>query len=184
MNSSTPAGTMLQMENMSEKLVELFSSGMTLGEIYNYTEQDYEVVYNLGHNLYSQGRYLDAMKAFSFLVMHNQFERRFHNAMASSLQMLKMYNDAIQFYSMASVMDLTDPKPTYHTAECMIPLGMYAEALQALELVIKQSQAPEHAALLERAEALQQMVKKSHLADGQKPLVDPSKAFAESASVN
>lgn len=51
MNSSTPTGTMLQMENMSEKLVELFSSGMTLGEIYNYTEQDYEVAHNLGHNL-------------------------------------------------------------------------------------------------------------------------------------
>lgn len=184
MNASSRTETPLQLENISDKLVELFSTGMTIGEIYDYTEEDYEVVYTLGHNLYNQGRYLDAMKTFSFLVMHNQFERRFYNAMASSLQMLNMYKDAIQFYSMASIMDLTDPKPTYHTAECMIPLGMYAEARQALDLVIQQSKSPEHAALLERAEALLHMVDKSHLADGQTPLVDPSRAFPETPSVN
>ena len=169
---------------MSEQLVEMMASGMTLGSIFNYTDEDYEVVYALGHNLYSQGRYLDAMKAFSFLVMHNQFERRFYTAMASSLQMLKMYNDAIQFYSMASVMDLSDPLPTYHTAECMIPLGMYIEARQALELVIQQSQTKEFEALLERAETMLALLKKGHLGDDQTPMVNPANWAPATSSVN
>lgn len=167
-------------DNMSEQVVELLSKGVSLGSIYNYQDEDYEVVYALGHNLYAQERYLDAMKAFGFLVMHNQLERRYVNAFASSLQMLKHYKDAIQYYCMASVMDLGDPMPTFHTAECMIPLGMFADARQALELVVQQSGTPERTALRERAQALLALLERSD-ATGQPALVGIStSATAES----
>jgi len=158
-------------DNLSEQVVELLSNGGSLGTVYDYQDEDYEVVYALGHNLYSQERYLDAMKAFGFLVMHNQLERRYMNAFASSLQMLKLYKDAIQYYCMASVMDMEDPMPTYHTAECMIPLGMYAEARQALELVVEQAGTPERAALRERAQALLGLLDR-HKASGSPALIE------------
>lgn len=167
---------------MYERVLELMDSGMMLGDIFQYTDEDYEAVYALGHNLYAQQRYLDAMKSFGFLVTHNQYERRFMSAFASSLQMLKMYEDAVQFHSMASVMDLSDPKPTFHTAECMIALRMYAEARQALDLVIEQSRDEKHATLLQRAQALRELLIESHLGDGERPMVDASALFPLPAS--
>src|SRR5690606_20030859 len=110
-------------ENLPEQIAELLAHGGTLGSVYNYDDTDYEVLYALGHSLYGQTRYQDAMRTFGFLVVHNHMEKRYMNAFAASLQMLKSYKEAIKYYSMASLMDMSDPLPTYHTAECMIALG-------------------------------------------------------------
>lgn len=141
-------------EKLAEQLIELFSNGGTLGDVYEYNDTDYEVVYALGSDLYNQGRYADAMKAFGFLVIHNQWEKRFVSAFAASLQMCKRYEDAIQYYSFASVMDMRDPVPTFHTAECMIALGQLGDAKQALEIVVNQSGDEKHAGLKARAQAM------------------------------
>ena len=133
---------------------EAFANGNTLGDVMGYEARDYESVYALGHNFYRQARYLDALKSFSFLVMHAPFERRFTNAQAACLQMLKQYENAIAFHSLSSVMDMSDPRPTFHTAECLIALGRMEEAIEALNIVIKQSDAPEFAALKARAQGL------------------------------
>ena len=103
-------------ENLPEQIAELLAHGGTLGSVYNYDDTDYEVLYALGHSLYGQTRYQDAMRTFGFLVVHNHMEKRYMNAFAASLQMLKSYKEAIKYYSMASLMDMSDPLPTYHTA--------------------------------------------------------------------
>ncbi|MEC4720734.1 SycD/LcrH family type III secretion system chaperone [Noviherbaspirillum sp. CPCC 100848] len=145
-------------EKLAEQMVELFSNGGTLGDVYDYNSTDYEVVYALGSELYNQGRYSDAMKAFGFLVIHNQWEKRFVNAYAASLQMCKRYEDALQYYSLASVMDMRDPVPTFHTAECMIALGQLLEATQALEIVVNQCREEKDAGLKTRAQAMLDLI--------------------------
>lgn len=148
--------------NLPDDILDLFSQGVTLGDMAGYDEKDYAAVYALGHELYSQGRYSDAMKAFGFLVMHDQWEQKYMIAFAASLQMLGRYKDAILFYSNASILDLSDPLPTFHTAECMIPIGMLDEATEALGLVITQCEdKPELQPLKERAEALLSVVKQT-----------------------
>ena len=154
------------LEALIASVTQAFSDGATLGDLMGYEERDYEAVYALGHNFYSQARYLDALKAFSFLVMNNPLERRFSNAMASSLQMLKQYDNAIGFYSLASFMDIADPRPTFHTAECMIALKRMDQAVEALEIVIDQSNTPEFEALKTRAEALLGLIKSPQAAGG------------------
>jgi type III secretion system low calcium response chaperone LcrH/SycD len=151
MSTATPSAPP---EKLAEQITELLLAGGTLGTVYDYTDQDYEVLYALGHSLYSQGRYMDAMKAFGFLVIHNHLERRFMNAFAASLQMIKSYEEAIKYYTMASVMDMSDPVPTFHTCECMIALGMVDDARQGLGMVIGQCKSPQHDGLKSRAEAL------------------------------
>jgi type III secretion system low calcium response chaperone LcrH/SycD len=141
-------------DNLADEVAKLIFSGGTLGDVYNYNDQDYEVLYALGHSLYSQGRYSDAMKAFGFLVMHNHLEKRFVNAFAASLQMIKSYEEAIKYYTLTSVMDMSDPVPTFHTCECMIALGNVEDARQGLEMVVGQCRKPTHATLKERAQAL------------------------------
>lgn len=141
-------------DKLPEQIAELLSHGGTLGSVYNYTAQDYELLYTLGHGLYSQARYEEAMKTFSFLVMHNHLDKRFMNALASSHQMMKNHLEAVKYYSMASLMDMGDPLPTFHTAECFIAMGQTAEAKEALQFVIAQSKTPEKAPLKDRAQAL------------------------------
>ena len=141
-------------ESIAGQIADVFASGGTLGSMHGYEDRDYEAVYALGHNLYAQGCYSDALKAFAFLVMNNPFERRFVKAFASCLQILKQYEDAIQFHSLTSVMDMTDPGPTFHTGECLVALGRVPEAKDAFEIVLRQCKAPEQEALKQRAQAL------------------------------
>lgn len=141
-------------EHLEEQITELLANGGTLGSVYAYDDTDYEVLYALGHSLYAQARYQDAMRTFGFLVVHNHMEKRFMNAFAASLQMLKSYKEAIKYYSMTSLMDMSDPLPTFHTAECMLAIGYRTEAREALQFVLRQSDAPEYAELKVRAQAM------------------------------
>jgi type III secretion system low calcium response chaperone LcrH/SycD len=148
-------------EKLTQQIAEHMMAGGTLGSVYDYTEQDYEAVYALGHNLYSQGRYDDAVKAFGFLVIHNAWERKYLKAFGAALQMVEQYQEAIKYYTMAAVLDLSDPVPTFHTAECMIPLGMLEEAKQSLDLVVAQCKTPEQEPLKQRAQAMLALMNQS-----------------------
>ena len=59
---------------------------------------------------------------------------------------------------MASVMDMKDPVPTFHTAECLAALGRLPEARDALQIVIDQSTDSAHAALRQRASGLLELL--------------------------
>lgn len=140
--------------HISRQLADLFSQGGTLGAAQNYDDADYETLYTLGHRLYGQARYQDAVRVFGFLVLHNHLENRYTTAYASSLQMVARYPEAIQYYSMASLLDINDPLPTFHTAECLLAMGLVAEAKEALGFVLEQSDAPQYAELKTQAEAM------------------------------
>lgn len=147
-------------QQLAEQITNLLAHGGTLGSVYNYTDEDYELLYSLGHSFYSQGRYLDAVKAFGYLVIHNHLESRFANAYAASLQMIKSYEEALTYYSLVSVMDMSDPAPTFHSAECLLALGRVEEAREALGIVLGQCAEPRHAAMKARAEALRSLIDK------------------------
>lgn len=147
MNSATATA------NISEQVLELISHGGSVGSIFDYSETEYEAMYSLGHSHYSQERYLDAAKCFGFLVTNNTQEPRFISAFGCSLQMLKLYHDAIQYHSLASLLDLEDPLPTFHTAECFVALGMPDEAREALAQVVLQCKLPRWQELRQRSEA-------------------------------
>ena len=144
-----------ELERLSEHTVDLLANGATLKAIKGYTDEEFEALYTLGYNLYNQGKFAEAMQAFGFLLMHDQLERRYYKAFGSCLQMLKRYEEAVRNYSMASVLDLTDPEPTFHTAECMVALGMPTEAMEALDLVVRQTHdKADYKVMHERAQAM------------------------------
>lgn len=148
----------LPTELLAEQIGNLLLSGGVLGDVYDYSPQDYEVLYALGHSLYSQRRYGDAVKAFGFLVAHNHLERRYLSAFASSLQMVKNYEEALGYYSMASVMDLSDPLPTFHSAECLVALNRLQQAKKFLDIVVRQCTSQKYEALNVRAHALNELI--------------------------
>lgn len=142
-------------EKVATQVYDLLAHGATLKQIHGYTDDEMEAVYTLGFNYYNQGKFEEAMRLFGFLLMHDQMERRYYKAFGSCQHMLKKYTEAIRNYSMASLFDLSDPEPTFHTAECMIALGMKQEAKEALDLVVRQTaKRPEYAAMNERSAAM------------------------------
>ncbi|MDK2123488.1 SycD/LcrH family type III secretion system chaperone [Parachitinimonas caeni] len=150
-----------QIERLASDLTELWSIGGTLKDVYGFTPEECEAVYTLGYNLYNQGKFLDALKAFGFLLMHDHLERRYYKSFASALQMLKRYEEAIKHYSIASMLDLSDPEPTFHTGECMVGIGMIEEAKEAFDLVVRQTEKKEaYAVMHEQAKALLALLEK------------------------
>ncbi len=139
--------------------LDLLSKGGTLGDLYSYTDKEYEAIYVLGHGFYSQGRYHDALKAFGFLMLNNHMDRRFTFSFAAACQMLERYEEAVRCYAIAALMDASDPTPYYHIGECMICLNMPDDAAQVFQAVIDEA-GPKHAELKQRAENLRAMLLK------------------------
>ena len=155
---TTSTASAQQTEQLQEKFVEFLGLGGTLAQAQDHDETYLESLYSVGHNLYSNTQYLDAKMIFGYLSLQNHREPRYMNAYASSLQMLGDFKEAIKFYSIASLIDIEDPLPTFYTAECMLALDYVTEAREALGFVLEQCDAPEHAELKVRAEAMLALV--------------------------
>ena len=137
----TPSPTTQQQapgEDLTDQFLAYIARGATLGNLIGFQERDYETAYAIGHKLYMRHRFDDAVKIFGFLAMHNHLERRFVMAFASALQMAKDHASAIRIYTLAAIMDPDNPWPCFHTCECLIALGMKAEALEGLAIVVQQ----------------------------------------------
>ncbi len=108
----------------------------TLGELKGISHEELEAVYSLGFTQYRTGRYEDASKLFQFLVLFDHLNPKYWLALGAVQQVAKDYQGAIASYGYASFLDLENPKPQLHAAECFLALGdrqNAASALMALE---------------------------------------------------
>ncbi len=110
-----------------------FSEGFaTMRELKGITKAEMEAVYSVGFNMYRTGRYDDAEKIFRFLVLFDHLEPKYWLGVGAVQQVRKDYAGAISSYGYASFLDLSNPKPQYHAAECFLALGDKANAASAL----------------------------------------------------
>lgn len=127
--------TTQDINDLAQEVADFLFAGGTVADIYGIDTKEMEPLYALGHNLYNQARWTEALKVFSFLSYHNHFEQRFHVARGACQQMLKQYEEALGAYGAAYVLDASDPSVSLHIAECLIALGKKEEARGALENV-------------------------------------------------
>jgi len=142
------------LEDLPSLLLELFKQGATLGMIQGFSQDDLEKMYAVGHGLYTQGRFREAMRIFGFLAMRDHLDMRFARALAACLQMLKQYKQATEMYLLAYAMDMSDPSPNLHVCECLIAQGQGAAAREGLELLLETSDPQRHAGVRAKAQAL------------------------------
>jgi type III secretion system low calcium response chaperone LcrH/SycD len=142
----------------TESLKGLLKAGGTLGSALDITKDEREAMYQLGHSFYEQGRYSEAFKAFSLLVIWDHLEPRYLIALGGAAQMLGRWTDALQHYSTATLAKLDDPVPPYHCAECLIALERLPEAVESLELCLTLA-GDEQSVVKSRAEALLASIK-------------------------
>ena len=136
-------------ENTNTKLAEeldneikdvakkLFQDGATLGELKGITPRELNAVYQRGLGFYNTGRYDDAEKVFSFLVMFDHLEPKYWLAAGAVQQVKKNFEKAKAAYVQAAMLDIHGPKPQYYVAECYLALGQKDDALASLETLLE-----------------------------------------------
>lgn len=92
-------------------------------------------IYVLAYNLYQDKEYAQAEDYFRFLTVHDIECRKYWVGLAATLQMQKKFEEALDIYGWAALMDENDPWVHYRAAECLIALKRSPEALQALKSV-------------------------------------------------
>ncbi|HSW06941.1 SycD/LcrH family type III secretion system chaperone [Aquabacterium sp.] len=158
---ATSAGPRQQRVNEdTEALLRLLAEGGTLGSLMGLGADDLDALYALGLGYYGQARYTDAMKVFSRLVSYSHAEPRYLNALASAHQMLGHHERAVHYWGVSQLLDTSDPVPTFHTAQSLLALGLVNEAMEALDLVLRQCERQQrHGKLAVRAETLYALVR-------------------------
>ena len=118
-----------------EKIAEAakaFATGATLKEVRGITNDELEAVYSFGFGYYNTGRFEDAQKLFEFLVLFDHLNTKYWFALGAVQQARKDFQKAIASYGYSSFLDLENPKPQFHAAECYLALGDKANAASAV----------------------------------------------------
>lgn len=122
----------ISMEKIEEAAKKIAGDMATVRELKGITDAEMEAVYSLGFNFYQTGNIENAEKVFKFLVLFDHFEPKYWIGLGAILQIKKAFEGAITAYSYASFLNIHDPKPQYHAAECYLALGDRENALSAL----------------------------------------------------
>ena len=123
-------------ERISEAARRLAQDNATLKELKGVTNDELEAVYSLGFSYYNTGKFEDAQKLFEFLVLFDHLSSKYWFALGAVQQARKDYEKAVASYGYSSFLDLENPKPQYHAAECLLAMGdkgNAASAIMALE---------------------------------------------------
>lgn len=122
-----------------EKAADALANGepITLGDVKGISPAELEAVYAVGFNYYRTGRIADAEKIFKFLCMFDHLNQKYWTGLGAVLQVEKRIDRAIPCYGYAMMLDLDNPKPQYHLAECYLALGDKEAALATLEMLAK-----------------------------------------------
>jgi type III secretion system low calcium response chaperone LcrH/SycD len=118
------------LDALSRHLLE--ESG-TVAQIHGIGPDELEAVYALAHSLYSQARWAPALSVFNFLSLNDHLDRRHHMGRGACLQMQSRHGEALSAYSLAFLLEMTDPVALFHIGECLIALGRREDAQVALD---------------------------------------------------
>ena len=121
--------TQAQIEEAAKK----FLNGSTIKELKGIKNEELEAVYSLAFNFYRSGKYDEAEKLFNFLALFDHLNQKFWMGVGAVRQVKKDYAGAVQAYGYASFLDLKNPKPQIHAAECFLAMGDKRNAASSLE---------------------------------------------------
>ena len=110
-----------------------FLEGSTVKELKGITNAEMEAVYSIAFNYYRTGKYDEAEKLFNFLALYDHLNPKFWMGVGAVRQVRKDFPGAVQAYGYASFLDLSNPKPQLHAAECFLAIGDKRNAASSLE---------------------------------------------------
>lgn len=153
---------MLSPEDL-EKVVSAVMHGATVAQAAGISKDVLEGLYGVGRNLYASGNYADARTIFQALSIYDASDYRFWMGLGGSCQALEAYEAAVDAYQMASVAtSLKNPEPLFYAVKCLLRMNRKEDAVAGLQglLATADKTAPEHAAVLDKAKALLELLQK------------------------
>ena len=121
--------TQAQIEEAAKK----FMNGSTIKELKGISNNELEAVYSLAFNYYRSGKFDEAEKLFNFLALFDHLNPKFWMGVGAVRQVKKDFSGAVQAYGYASFLDLSNPRPQLHAAECFLAMGDKRNAASSLE---------------------------------------------------
>ncbi len=118
---------------ITEGVKELIERGATLKQLKGVSNEELEAVYSLAFGYYRTGKYDEAAKLFQFLVLFDHLNAKFWFGLGAVQQAMKDYQGAVSSYGYCSFLNLENPKPQLHAAECFLALGDKINAASSLE---------------------------------------------------
>ncbi|EMF9030715.1 TPA: CesD/SycD/LcrH family type III secretion system chaperone [Vibrio parahaemolyticus] len=112
----------------AEELLSFLEEGGTLKMLHNVSADTIEHIYAVGYNFFQSGKIEQAAKVFQLLSMLDHYQARFFIGLGAARQELGEYLQAIDAYSYAALVDINDPRPPFHSAECHLKLEQLTEA--------------------------------------------------------
>ena len=120
-------------EKLAEGIKSLVKDNATLKQVKGVTNGELEAVYSLAFGYYRTGKYDEALKLFQFLVLFDHLNAKFWFGLGATQQAVKDYQGAVASYGYCSFLNLENPKPQFHAAECFLAIGDKRNAASALE---------------------------------------------------
>ena len=120
-------------ESEIEEAAKKMLDGATVKELKGITNGEMEAVYSLAFNYYRTGKFDEAEKLFNFLALFDHLNPKFWMGVGAVRQVKKDFSGAVQAYGYASFLDISNPKPQLHAAECFLAMGDKRNAASSLE---------------------------------------------------
>ena len=112
----------------AEELLSFLEEGGTLKMLHDVSADTIEHIYAVGYNFFQSGKIEQAAKVFQLLSMLDHYQARFFIGLGAARQELGEYLQALDAYSYAALVDINDPRPPFHSAECHLKLEQLTEA--------------------------------------------------------
>ena len=117
---------------IAERVKAIIKDNATLKQLKGVTNAELEAVYSLAFGYYQTGKFNEALKLFQFLVLFDHLNKKYWKGLGAVQQVLKDFQGAIVSYGYSSFLDLKNPKPQFHAAECFLAMGDRRNAASAL----------------------------------------------------
>lgn len=108
-----------------------------------------KTLYTYAYSLYQQKYYLKAEQYFHFLILSAPESVKYWKGLAAAQQMQLKYEEAVNSYSCAALLDKQeqDAAPHIYAAQCLLALKEYSrahQALQSAEMIAEKGFTPEY----------------------------------------
>lgn len=124
------------LESFVDELSGFMASGATLRDLRGLTDANMEALYALAYSEYNQANYDKALDLFRMLCNLDHLEHRFWLGLGATRQMQRDYQHAIEAYVMAMMLDIDQPIPPLHMAECQLAIGDRESAETSFEYAV------------------------------------------------
>ena len=142
--------------NYLEFMIHGFMNGLiTLQELEGISDEEMEMIYALGFNFFTYGKYDAAKDIFTGLTAYAPYTAHYWRALGAVNQQLKDYQEAIAAYDMAIANDEFDVVSYVYRGESQLLARNRDAGLHDLQIVIQLgADAPQLGAWVQRAELL------------------------------